>query len=158
MITDQEAYLNDHPSNISAQAVLAALYSSRPTAEGSNFTSSLPSISSFTKTVDVNQLESQGIQTGAVLVAKSKAVAQPRTGKRRIRGGKTFDQSNDIDPERWLPMRERSYYKPSKSRKRKTGGATQGGVMNGEGTERSGSGQVDTKKSESGGRKKKNRK
>lgn len=66
-----------------------------------------------------------------------------------MRGGKTFDSAVEVDPERWLPLRERSYYKPAKSKKRKTGGATQGGATEVDGV------QMETKKADAGGKKKK---
>jgi signal recognition particle subunit SRP72 len=69
-----------------------------------------------------------------------------------VRGGKTFDSAVEVDPERWLPLRERSYYKPAKSKKRKTGGATQGGATEVDGV---GAAQVETKKADAGGKKKK---
>lgn len=155
MIAEQEAYLKEHPSDISTQAVLAALYSTKSATEQDKFTSSLPPVSSFTTTADVKLLESQGVPTTTVPVAKRKVIAQGKPRKRRIRGGKVFDPSNTIDPERWLPMRDRSYYKPSKSKKRKPGGATQGGAMETEVMERSDSGHVESKKGDTGGKKKK---
>jgi signal recognition particle subunit SRP72 len=86
---------------------------------------------------------------------KRKLANKSRSRKRRIRGGKTFDSTKDVDPERWLPLRERSYYKPAKSKKRKTGGATQGGATEGDVAAQVGVTQAETKKADSGGKKKK---
>ena len=43
---------------------------------------------------------------------------------------KDFDPNKKPDPERWLPLRDRSYYKPKgKKGKKKAEGLTQGGVV-----------------------------
>ena len=155
MIAEQKDYLKEHPSDVSTLAVLAALYSARSPSDSTyaHYSSSLPSVSSFTKTVDSQQLESQGIST-VVTPQIRKPISRTRPRKRRVRGGKTFDPSQEVDPERWLPLRERSYYKPSKSKKRKTGGATQGGAMEPESTSRNESGHVEVKKSDTKKKKK----
>jgi signal recognition particle subunit SRP72 len=159
MITEQKSYLEQHPSDISTHAVLAALYSARSPSDATHahYSSSLPPVSSFTKTVDSQQLESQGIPSAATSLKPTlrKAATLSRPRKRRIRGGKAFDPTQEVDPERWLPLRERSYYKPSKSKKRKTGGATQGGALEAETMSRNGSGHVEVKKSDISGKKKK---
>jgi len=157
MIAEQQLYLDDHPSDISTLAVLSALHSARSPADGAHarFSSSLPTVSSFTKTIDALQLESQGIPSAATY-QQPKRIIRTRPRKRRVRGGKVFDPTEQVDPERWLPLRERSYYKPSKSKKRKTGGATQGGAMEPESLS-IGSVQADSKKAD-GKKKKKGRK
>ena len=159
LIQDRKAYLKDHPSDIYTQAVLAALHSNISVSEATQYASSLPPISSFTKNVDVQQLESQGIPSNtSSLVRKRETSQKARPRKRRARAGKVFDPTKEVDPERWLPLRERSYYKPSKTKRKKLGGATQGGFVDGEAMGRSGNGHVETKKSDGAGKKKKNRK
>ena len=156
MLSERQSYLKDHPSDVYTQAVLASLCSATSASEAAHYSSSLPAVSTFTKTVDSLKLEIQGIPSTATLLTTLKT--KPKvTGKRRrrVRGNKVFDSTQEIDPERWLPLRERSYYKPTKSKKRKTGGATQGGIVEAESMSRSGSAQVDAKKAESGGKKKK---
>ena len=127
MIHEQNTYLKDHPNDVTTHAVLAALYSAISSSQVSRHTSRLPSISSLTSTVNAAALEKQGIPTSGMIAPKPKPT-KPKTRKRKARGGKEFDPSKEVDPERWLPLRERSYYKPVKSKKRRTGGATQGGV------------------------------
>jgi signal recognition particle subunit SRP72 len=153
LITEQKGYLKDHPSDISTQAVLAALYSFTSPAEAAQYSSSLPSISSFTHTIDAKHLESQGISTATTITQKRKTPGKTRV-KTRVRGGKTFDSSNEVDPERWLPLRDRSYYKPAKSKRRKVGGATQGGIVEAESMSRTGS-DHEVKKADVVGKKKK---
>lgn len=157
MIKEQESYLKDHPNDISTRAVLAALYASTTSDSGNanQHIRHLPPTSQFTKSIDVAQLESQGIPSTAVNVTK-KPVNKSRPRKRRLRGNNTIDFSKEADPERWLPLRERSYYKPAKNKKRRTGGgATQGGAMEAENMSRTGSELVERKVDPSGGKKKK---
>jgi signal recognition particle subunit SRP72 len=154
---EQKEYLTDHPSDISTQAVLAALYSFTSPAETTQYSSSLPSISSFTQTIDAKHLESQGISTATTTITQCKAPRKTRV-KTRVRGGKIFDSSHEVDPERWLPLRDRSYYKPAKSKRRKVGGATQGGAVEAETMSRTGSGHEVKKVDVVGKKKKKGRK
>jgi len=159
MLSERKSYLRDHPSDVYTKAVLGALCSATSASEAAEYSSSLPSVSSFTKNVESQKLELQGIPSAATqLTAQKPKSTVTSKGKRRVRGGKAFDPSQKVDPERWLPLRERSYYKPAKSKKRKTGGATQGGVVEAESMSRSDSANVDVKKVDSGGKKKKNRK
>jgi signal recognition particle subunit SRP72 len=160
MIREQETFLKDHPNDIPTHALLAALYTSTSgTGKADQHLRVLPSISTFTKSIDVAHLESQGIPSTAVPMTK-KPVNKSRPRKRRLRGTNPIDFSKEADPERWLPLRERSYYKPAKNKKRRTGGATQGGAMEAENMSRTGSEHVDKKPdaSSSGKKKKKNRK
>lgn len=160
MLSERQSYLKDHPSDVHTQAVLASLCSATSASEAAHYSSSLPSVSMFTKTVDSQKLEAQGIPSTATQLAAPKPKSTiARKRKSRVRGNKVFDSTQGVDPERWLPLRERSYYKPTKSKKRKTGGATQGGAVDAESMSRSGSAQVDTKKVDAvGKKKKKNRK
>jgi signal recognition particle subunit SRP72 len=160
LINEQKSYLNDHPSDVPTHAVLAALYSFTSPAEAAQHSSHLPSVSSFTNTVDAQQLESQGIPSNATAMTSQKRKSTHKTGprKRRVRGGKVFDSSQTVDPERWLPLKDRSYYKPLKTKKRKVGGATQGGAVEAETMSRTGSGHVEAKKADVGKKKKKGRK
>jgi hypothetical protein len=52
-------------------------------------------------------------------------------------------------------LRERSYYRPSKTKKRKTGGSTQGGAIEAESTSQNDGGHVEVKKPDVAGKKKK---
>jgi signal recognition particle subunit SRP72 len=49
---------------------------------------------------------------------------------RKSRVPKDFVLGKEMDKERWLPMRDRSYYKPKRKKgKARTEGLTQGGVV-----------------------------
>ena len=67
-------------------------------------------------------------------VQKQQQPQQPAAKKRRKRKlPKSYDPDKKPDPERWLPMRDRSYYKPPKGKKGKRGRAAeatmQGGIV-----------------------------
>jgi signal recognition particle subunit SRP72 len=102
----------------------------------------LSSIEDLTSSVDVNALENDGIARPANALAqltKSRKRAAPdaaSTKPKRVRKSrlpKDYDPEKKADPERWLPMKDRSYYRPPKGKKKgKKGGddRTQGGAVN----------------------------
>jgi signal recognition particle subunit SRP72 len=102
----------------------------------------LSSIEDLTSSVDVNALENDGIARPANALAqltKSRKRAAPdaaSTKPKRVRKSrlpKDYDSEKKADPERWLPMKDRSYYRPPKGKKKgKKGGddRTQGGAVN----------------------------
>lgn len=105
---------------------------------------SLPSIDELISDVDVDALESAGVSppsSAAAAAAAAIAGARKRTSSdkhghatkrlRKSRLPKDYDPNKTPDPERWLPLRDRSTYKP-KGRKGKQRAAerTQGGVVN----------------------------
>ncbi|KAJ5917024.1 hypothetical protein N7504_001039 [Penicillium tannophilum] len=102
----------------------------------------LPAISDLVADVDISALESAGIAPSASSAAAAAAIAGARkrsaSGKegrvvkrvRKSRMPKDYDPAKKADPERWLPLRDRSSYRP-KGRKGKQRAAerTQGGVV-----------------------------
>ena len=100
--------------------------------------------------IDIDNLESQfslmsykfsKLKTSAVGgTLKSPSVKSPQAiqqqneklkkkKKRKIRLPKNLDPNATIDPERWIPLRERSYYKGRRNKKRNAvGKGTQGAV------------------------------
>jgi signal recognition particle subunit SRP72 len=136
MIVEQKARLAQSPNDPSTLAVLTALYSTTTDSPPTSF----PPISTFTMGTNVPTLEAQGIPSSATAPAPRQHRPSARPRKRRVRGGKEFDSSVTVDPERWLPLRERSYYKPSKGKRRRIGGgAAQGSAAEGESMSRNGS-------------------
>ncbi|KAE8310354.1 hypothetical protein BDV41DRAFT_392198 [Aspergillus transmontanensis] len=101
----------------------------------------LPPIDDLISGVDVNALESAGISPPSSTAAAAIASARKRTSGdkqgratkrvRKSRLPKDYDASKTPDPERWLPLRDRSSYRP-KGRKGKQRAAerTQGGIVN----------------------------
>lgn len=104
---------------------------------------SLPPVQDLISDVDIAALESSGISpTPSTAAAAAAAIAgvrkRPSGGMdgratkrvRKSRLPKDYDQNKTPDPERWLPLRDRSTYRP-KGRKGKQRAAerTQGGVV-----------------------------
>ncbi len=87
--------------------------------------------------VDVSALESAGVpipqSTEAQNLSRKRALEEkPKPAKKRVRKSrfpKDYDTNKQPDPERWLPLRDRSTYKPKgKKGRKKAEQLTQGGV------------------------------
>lgn len=101
--------------------------------------------------VDVSALESFGVaQPSRKRAAEEEAmplVKAKKTKKKKPRLPPNADPSKKLDPERWLPMRDRSYYKPKgRKGKQKVAAATQGGPVAEESMELTGGGRLDVLK------------
>lgn len=122
----------------------------------------LPSVDDLISDVDVAALEKSGITpSSASAAAAAAAIAgarkRPSDGKtqrvtkrvRKSRLPKDYDPNRAPDPERWLPLRDRSTYRP-KGRKGKQRAAerTQGGVVDEKKAEEASAGQA---KAQTGG-------
>ncbi|KAK4694196.1 signal recognition particle subunit SRP72, partial [Lecanoromycetidae sp. Uapishka_2] len=87
--------------------------------------------------IDITALEEAGVpslpSTIAITNRKRPLDEKPKPTKKRFRKSKLpkdYDPSKPPDPERWLPLRDRSTYKPKgKKGKRKAEEKTQGGVV-----------------------------
>ncbi|RDA89910.1 hypothetical protein CP533_6207 [Ophiocordyceps camponoti-saundersi (nom. inval.)] len=107
--------------------------------------SDLPPVESLVGSIDVDALASNGIvapashapssfpsQTAAKRPAAMDSTAAESAAKkrrRRTRLPKNMEQGKKPDPERWLPLRDRSSYRPKgKKGKKKAADSTQGGV------------------------------
>merc|ERR1711939_131755 len=102
----------------------------------------LTPINDLIRDVDVTSIETAGIpqSSNALAIAQlgrtRKRAAPDANGLkakrvRKSRVPKDYDENKKPDPERWLPMKDRSYYRPPKGKKKaKKGGDTQGGVVN----------------------------
>ena len=104
----------------------------------------LTPVTDLTSNVDVDALENAGIpqSSNALHIAqltRSRKRAAPDSASskpkrvRKSRLPKDYDPTTKPDPERWLPMKDRSYYRPPKGKKKgKRGGddRTQGGAVN----------------------------
>lgn len=128
-------------------AGLAAAYATTNSSLASPHVSSLPSVDSLLKGIDIDALEVAGVYTPSKKrtaedsmessKAKKAKAAQILMKKKRVRKSrlpKDYVEGKEVDKERWLPLRERSYYKPPKSGKAKRrnvaqGGGTQGGKV-----------------------------
>lgn len=104
----------------------------------------LTPISELIRNIDIDGLEKMGIpqSSNALAIAqltrtKKRGAADGTSSKpKRVRKSKLpkdLDATKKVDPERWLPLKDRSYYRPPKGKKKgKRGGddKTQGGVVN----------------------------
>ncbi|KAJ5368705.1 uncharacterized protein N7496_008465 [Penicillium cataractarum] len=103
----------------------------------------LPEVSELVADIDVSALESAGIMPSATSAAAAAAFAgaRKRTAAdkearavkrvRKSRLPKDYDPEKKADPERWLPLRDRSSYRPKgKKNKQRAADRTQGGPVN----------------------------
>ncbi|KJZ75668.1 hypothetical protein HIM_04825 [Hirsutella minnesotensis 3608] len=104
----------------------------------------LPSIESLIDGIDVDAIARAGVATlsSSPSVATKRAAADGPTGERaskrarkRTRLPKNLVEGKAPDPERWLPLRDRSTYRPKgKKGKRRVAESTQGGIVKDEET------------------------
>jgi len=125
------------PGNLKTLAQLITAYSTFDPKKAEAVSKSLPSPDKLASNVDVDALESGTCTFGPKYIKKSAGKADhsspkpmspssggvddpQKTKKKRKRKGK-LPQNLDapIDPERWLPRRERSYYKGKRRDKRR---------------------------------------
>jgi len=102
----------------------------------------LTPISDLISTIDTNALETTGIPQSANALAiaqagtsrKRKATDSAQLGKpkrtRKSKLPKDYDPNKKPDPERWLPLRDRSTYKPKKKKGKKDDRTQGGGNVN----------------------------
>lgn len=102
----------------------------------------LPSVSELIGDIDVSALESAGIAPSASSAAaaaaafagaRKRAAGPDDRANKRVRKSrlpKDFDPAKKPDPERWLPIRDRSSYRPKgKKGKQRAAALTQGGPV-----------------------------
>jgi signal recognition particle subunit SRP72 len=106
-------------------------------------TDKLTAAEDLIRNIDIDALERAGISqsSNALTIAqlgRSKKRGAPDSGHakpkrmRKSRLPKDYDETKKADPERWLPMKDRSYYRAPKAKKKgKRGGddRTQGGAV-----------------------------
>ncbi|XP_075050646.1 signal recognition particle subunit SRP72-like [Mixophyes fleayi] len=137
-INDLEQLWKQNPRDIHTLAQLISAYSIVDANKAKVLSEHLPSSDTMHLKVDVDALENS---TGATFIRKKAAkVAGEQTKeqgqvelkkKKKKKKGKlpkNYDPKVTPDPERWLPMRERSYYRGKKKGKKKEqiGKGTQG--------------------------------
>ncbi|KAF2477568.1 uncharacterized protein BDR25DRAFT_330305 [Lindgomyces ingoldianus] len=141
-----ESLYEQDASDKAAIAGLVAAYSiTDPSKLPTQLVGSLPEASRLVSDIDAAALENAGVPTLStptqpegrkrpaenLAPEKVKILAPKKAKKIRKRCmPKDFDPNKKLDPERWLPMRDRSYYRPKgKKGKRKMEGLTQGGPV-----------------------------
>ncbi|KAG8531487.1 uncharacterized protein KY384_003116 [Bacidia gigantensis] len=138
-----------HQSDPASRLATAGFIASHAQASPSSITetdlSALPPLSEQIQGIDIDALEKAGVlalpnvpSTTISSTRKRQLEDLQKPKKKRIRFSKRpkdFDPDKKMDPERWLPLQDRSSYRPSRKKgKRKEGERerTQGGVAGGD--------------------------
>uniref|UniRef100_V9KL65 Signal recognition particle subunit SRP72 n=1 Tax=Callorhinchus milii TaxID=7868 RepID=V9KL65_CALMI len=143
-ISDLEQLWRQNPKDIWTLAQLISAYSLVDPEKAKTLSKHLPSPEAMSFKVDVDALESSHgatyIRKKAAKVAGEIQVKEQGQGdvkkKKKKKKGKlpkNYDPKATPDPERWLPIRERSYYRGRKKGKKKEqiGKGTQGAMAGG---------------------------
>ncbi|KAF8861334.1 hypothetical protein BDZ45DRAFT_713321 [Acephala macrosclerotiorum] len=129
------------PNDRTAIAGYIASYATTDLSKVSSELDKLTPVSRLVSGIDAEALEEAGIPTFTPAVpASKKRAADTETQKpaqepkkRKIKKSKMpkdFEEGKKMDPERWLPLRDRSSYRPKgKKGKKKANDLTQGGVV-----------------------------
>ncbi|XP_071481538.1 signal recognition particle subunit SRP72-like [Diadema antillarum] len=143
-----------NPGDIKTLAQLISAYSKFDPKRAQELSLELPSVAQLSGDVDVDVLESTPLSLSARQLRKAgkgeaekagtaaslQEVTKKRKRKRKPHLPKNFDPSVTPDPERWLPIRERSYFKGKRRRDKK------GGVGKGTQGATGGAGEMDASK------------
>ncbi|KAL8831286.1 MAG: hypothetical protein Q9191_000942 [Dirinaria sp. TL-2023a] len=165
---DQEAareiFFTLHNSDPSSPFAIAGYVASQvqlPHVQATKEVESLTPVPRLTAGIDVSALEAAGVPTTSAgdnqsLKRKRVFEEKPKPAKKRVKKSrlpKNYDPDKQPDPERWLPLRDRSTYKPKgKKGKKKAEQLTQGGISERvEGNKGSGEGVIQAKSGGGGG-------
>jgi signal recognition particle subunit SRP72 len=157
----EKLFKEHHGSHIASAGLVASLATSDPS-KVQKHVAELPSVDSLIGGVDVSALLDAGVaaapNSGVARkrpAATADADGAEKTAKRRRKRKlpKNYEPGKTPDPERWLPLRDRSSYRPKgRKGKKKAGESTQGGVVKEEETlELVGGGGVKVEKASGGG-------
>ncbi|KAF3001144.1 Signal recognition particle core component [Neopestalotiopsis sp. 37M] len=150
-----------------AAAGLVASFATTDYAKIEPYLNKLTPVDKLTSGTDVHALINAGVAsvaTASTQGTKRPADAEPQKQHKRFRKKrlpKDYEEGKEPDPERWLPLRDRSTYRPKgKKGKKRAQEATQGGVVKEQETLElvGGAGAVKVEKATGGGAKKKNKK
>ncbi|KAH0493674.1 hypothetical protein TgHK011_000331 [Trichoderma gracile] len=131
-----EKLLREQQATDVASAGLVAAYAASDASRVRQNADQLPPVGDLISGIDVEELFAAG-----VAASKSSAVSKKRpateeanvekaTKRRRRKMPKNYVEGKTPDPERWLPLRDRSSYRPKgKKGKKRAGEATQGGIV-----------------------------
>ncbi|KAM0517820.1 hypothetical protein ACHAPE_004798 [Trichoderma viride] len=122
-------------SDIAAAGLVAAFAASQAS-KVKQYSDKLPPVNDLIRGIDVDALFDAGVAVARSNTASKKrpasdeANAEKATKRRRRKLPKNYDEGKTPDPERWLPLRDRSSYRPKgKKGKKRAGEATQGGIV-----------------------------
>lgn len=143
----QDLFSSIHEKNPSDKFAIAGYVASYATTNMANIQKELnilPQVQDLVADIDATALENAGIPpssgntlaNAAVMAGARKRAAkdQDTRVKKRVRKSrlpKEYDPNKAPDPERWLPLRDRSSYRPrGKKSKQRAAERTQGGIVN----------------------------
>lgn len=132
---------SQEPNDRATIAGYVASHAAAPDSSIKSLADNLKPTSDLTSNIDVDALENAGIPQSANALAiaqagtsrKRKALEGNSSKPKRIRKSrlpKDYDPSKKPDPERWLPLRDRSTYRPKKKKGRKDDRTQGGGNVN----------------------------
>jgi signal recognition particle subunit SRP72 len=160
----QSLYDQDNEDRAAIAGLVAAYSITDPSSIPADLLSYLPEASRLIQDVDVTALEKVGVPLGTLTTANAAAETRKRSiapskpvhsrtkRLRKARMPKEYVEGKNVDPERWLPIRDRSYYRPKgRKGKKRMEGLTQGGAV----TDEKGSAPVQEKKAKDQGKGKK---
>lgn len=134
-----DLHSHDKEDRYTSAGHIAALASAKPDSITEEELASLTPVARLIAGVNVAALEEAGVAKPPVSAiptstkrAADAAVAPKKSKKlRKSKTPKDFDPNKKMDEERWLPMKDRSYYRPKGGKKAKAKQAmlTQGGVV-----------------------------
>uniref|UniRef100_A0A8D0FZV6 Signal recognition particle subunit SRP72 n=1 Tax=Strix occidentalis caurina TaxID=311401 RepID=A0A8D0FZV6_STROC len=129
-ISDLEELWKQNPKDVHTLAQLISAYSLVDPEKAKVLSKHLPSSDTMSLKVDVDALENSH---GATYVRKKAGKLTGDNQQKEPKLPKNYDPKVTPDPERWLPMRERSYYRGRKKGKKKdqVGKGTQGSTTTG---------------------------
>jgi signal recognition particle subunit SRP72 len=133
-------YDQDNDDRAAVAGLVAAYSIIDPSSIPADLLSYLPEASRLIQDVDAAALEKLGVPTGTTStietatrkrsIAPTKPVHARTKRIRKARMPKEYVDGKKMDPERWLPMRDRSYYRPKgRKGKKRMEGLTQGGAV-----------------------------
>lgn len=139
-------YDQDDEDRAAIAGLVAAYSITDPENLSQDLVAYLPEPSRLISDIDATVLEEAGVPIGTLATtsvaqnplaggsSRKRAAPQSVPSKakriRKARMPKEFDPNKKMDAERWLPMRDRSYYRPrGKKGKKRADGLTQGGAV-----------------------------
>lgn len=120
-----------------AKSGLVASFAKTDPGKVQPFLNSLPAVDVLVSSVDTRSLLDHGVVSAQPITSLSKkraaaesTVADQAKKRRRRKLPKNYEEGKKVDPERWLPLRDRSSYRPKgKKGKKKATENTQGGIV-----------------------------
>ncbi|KAF2864712.1 signal recognition particle protein-like protein [Massariosphaeria phaeospora] len=133
-------YEQDENDRAAVAGLVAAYSITDPSKIPSELLQYLPDATRLISDIDAAGLEDAGVTLGTLSTTNLQSEAQKRTAAkpeapkpkriRKSRLPKDFDPNKKMDAERWLPMRDRTYYRPKgRKGKKRMEGLTQGGPV-----------------------------